>query len=130
MRSAAKLLSFLSIFAQFCHFQFYHCLTKKARDYILYKTYFTYMKPSIHPTYNTAAVVTCASCNTTWQTGSTKDKLDTEICSNCHPFYTGKQNLVDTAGTVERFKQKQAKAATVKAAITVKKPRKARAPKA
>lgn len=87
------------------------------------------MKSSIHPTHY-LATVTCASCNTTWQTGSTKEKLDTEICSSCHPFYTGKQNLVDTAGTVERFKQKQAKAATVKAAITVKKPRKARVAKA
>lgn len=88
------------------------------------------MKSSIHPTYFQAATITCASCKTTWQIGSTVEEQQTEICSNCHPFYTGKQNLVDTAGTVERFKQKQAKAAAAKASAVVKKPRKARATKA
>jgi large subunit ribosomal protein L31 len=87
------------------------------------------MKATIHPQHYTATV-TCASCGTTWQTGSTLQQLNTEICSNCHPFYTGKQHLVDTAGTVERFKQKQAKAAAAKAVVTVKKPRKTRATKA
>jgi large subunit ribosomal protein L31 len=87
------------------------------------------MKATIHPQYQTATV-SCASCNTTWQTGSTQAALHTEICSNCHPFYTGKQNLVDTAGTVERFKQKQARAAAAKATITEKKPRKTRTTKA
>lgn len=84
------------------------------------------MKSAIHPTYFATATVHCASCNTTWQTGSTKEKLETEICSSCHPFYTGKQNLVDTAGTVERFKKKQESAAKAKAVVKEKKPRKAR----
>lgn len=88
------------------------------------------MKSAIHPTYYNAATVHCASCGTTWQTGSTQEKLETEICSNCHPFYTGKQNLVDTAGTVERFKKKLETAAKAKAAVTEKKPRKARSSKA
>lgn len=87
------------------------------------------MKNGIHPTYFATATVTCA-CGNTWQTGSTKEALHTEICSKCHPFYTGKQNLIDTAGTVDRFKQKQAKAAEAKAVATVKKPRKARTTKA
>jgi large subunit ribosomal protein L31 len=88
------------------------------------------MKSSIHPTFFANATVTCASCKTVWKAGSTVETQHTEICSNCHPFYTGKQNLVDTAGTVERFKQKQAKAAAAKAVVTEKKPRKARATKA
>lgn len=88
------------------------------------------MKSAIHPTYYATATVHCASCGTTWQTGSTQEKLETEICSNCHPFYTGKQNLVDTAGTVERFKKKLETAAKAKATVTEKKPRKARGSKA
>jgi len=59
------------------------------------------MKDKIHPTYH-QATVTCA-CGNTFTTGSTQDSIQTELCSNCHPFYTGKQNLVDTAGRVERF---------------------------
>ncbi len=85
------------------------------------------MKKTIHPQFFKTATVTCASCNNTFQTGSTKEILNTEICNNCHPFYTGKQHLIDTAGTVERFKQKLAKAETAKAVVTVKKPRKVRA---
>jgi large subunit ribosomal protein L31 len=84
-----------------------------------------FMKTAIHPTYYTATVI-CASCGATWQTGSTLQKLQTEICSNCHPFYTGKQHLVDTAGTVDRFKKKLELAAKAKATIKEKKPRKAR----
>lgn len=87
------------------------------------------MKNGIHPTYFASATISCA-CGNSWQTGSTKEALHTEICSKCHPFYTGKQNLIDTAGTVDRFKQKQAKAAEAKATTTVKKPRKARTAKA
>ncbi len=60
------------------------------------------MKTAIHPTYTHAAKVTCA-CGNTFVTGSTLEELRVEICSNCHPFYTGKQNLVDTAGRVDRF---------------------------
>lgn len=85
------------------------------------------MKKAIHPQYFKSATVSCASCGNTFQTGSTKEALHTEICSNCHPFYTGKQHLIDTAGTVERFKQKLEKAATAKAVVKEKKPRKVRA---
>jgi large subunit ribosomal protein L31 len=64
------------------------------------------MKPDIHPTYKTITVH-CA-CGTTWETRSTSDSIHVEICSSCHPYYTGKQKLVDTAGRVERFRQRYA----------------------
>ena len=64
------------------------------------------MKSGIHPEYATATVK-CA-CGATWQTRSTVGELHLDICSQCHPFYTGKQKLVDTAGRVERFRQKYA----------------------
>ncbi|MCB0129658.1 MAG: 50S ribosomal protein L31 [Caldilineaceae bacterium] len=60
------------------------------------------MKPEIHPTYYPTARVTC-SCGATWLTGSTMEEIRTDVCSNCHPFYTGEQRIVDTAGQVERF---------------------------
>ena len=66
------------------------------------------MKADIHPTYNTKAKVTCA-CGNTFATGSTVDTIFVELCSECHPFYTGKQKLVDTAGRVDKFKEKMAK---------------------
>jgi len=70
------------------------------------------MKKGIHPQYYPDAKVICA-CGNQFETGSTVKELSVEICSNCHPFYTGKQNLVDTAGRVEKF-QKRAKAAKSK----------------
>ena len=63
------------------------------------------MKTDIHPTYYTAAKVICA-CGNTFTTGSTREEIHVEICSNCHPFYTGKQKLVDTAGRVEKFQKR------------------------
>jgi len=60
------------------------------------------MKPDIHPTFFPAAKVIC-SCGHTWLTGSTSEEIRTDICSNCHPFYTGEQRIVDSAGQVERF---------------------------
>lgn len=63
------------------------------------------MKTGIHPTYTHQAKVICSTCGTTYLTGSTVEDIRTEVCSNCHPFYTGKQNLVDTAGRVDRFKK-------------------------
>ncbi len=66
------------------------------------------MKTDIHPTYATATVK-CA-CGNVFQTRSTFAEISLDICSNCHPFYTGKQKLIDTAGRVERFRQKYAKA--------------------
>ena len=65
------------------------------------------MKPEIHPTYQSVNVH-CA-CGETWTTGSTKKELRVEICSKCHPFFTGKQKLVDSAGRIDRFKQRFAK---------------------
>jgi len=63
------------------------------------------MKKELHPTYYANAKVVCA-CGNTFTVGSTKPELHVEICSNCHPFYTGKQKLVDTAGRVEKFKKR------------------------
>ena len=62
------------------------------------------MKPGIHPEYK-LSTVTCA-CGNTFQTRSTSDDLHVEICSVCHPFFTGKQKLVDSAGRVEKFRRK------------------------
>ncbi len=62
------------------------------------------MKTDIHPAY-APATVTCA-CGNTFVTRSTVGQIHTDICAQCHPFYTGKQKLVDTAGRVERFRQK------------------------
>lgn len=60
------------------------------------------MKANIHPTYYPEARVIC-SCGATWTTGSTMPEIRTDVCSTCHPFYTGEQRIVDTAGQVERF---------------------------
>ena len=68
------------------------------------------MKTDIHPTYAEATVV--CSCGNTFTTRSTKADLKVEICSNCHPFYTGKQKFVDTGGRLERFRQKLASTST------------------
>ena len=65
------------------------------------------MKADIHPIYATATVV-CA-CGNTFQTRSTISEIHTDICAACHPFFTGKLRLVDTAGRVERFRQKYGK---------------------
>ena len=62
------------------------------------------MKQGIHPEYVTATVR--CSCGNTFETRATKEDLHVEICSNCHPFYTGKQKLVDTGGRVERFQKR------------------------
>ena len=62
------------------------------------------MKENIHPKYHNVEA-RCA-CGATWQTKSTKPELHLEICSNCHPFFTGRQKLIDTEGRVERFTKK------------------------
>ena len=67
------------------------------------------MKPNIHPEYH-EVLVHCA-CGETWTTRSTKKELRIEICSKCHPFFTGKQKLVDSAGRVERFRKRYEKKA-------------------
>ena len=78
------------------------------------------MKTDIHPAYFPDAKITCA-CGNVIRTGATKKEMQVEICSACHPFYTGKEKIVDAAGRVEKFKQKVAKA---KAATLKKKPKK------
>lgn len=71
------------------------------------------MKKDIHPKYYDDAKITC-SCGNVITTGTTQEKIETEICSACHPFYTGKKKLVDSTGRVDRFKQKMAKFAEMK----------------
>ena len=66
------------------------------------------MKKNIHPQYYKKCQVKCA-CGNGFEVGSTKEFIETEVCSNCHPFYTGKDKLIDTAGRVEKFKQRLAK---------------------
>jgi large subunit ribosomal protein L31 len=68
------------------------------------------MKPGIHPDYRTVTVH-CA-CGNTFETRSTHKDIHVEICSVCHPYFTGRQKLLDTAGRVERFRQKWGTAAT------------------
>lgn len=67
------------------------------------------MKAEIHPTYFPKAKVTCA-CGNSFEVGSTKEKIEVEICGACHPFYTGNEKIIDTAGRVEKFKARMAKA--------------------
>jgi len=66
------------------------------------------MKKDIHPKYYPHAQVKCA-CGNTFNVGSTKEFIETEICSKCHPFYTGKEKILDTMGQVQKFKDKLAK---------------------
>ncbi len=80
------------------------------------------MKSSIHPTYYSEAKVRCA-CGNKFTVGSTKPEISIEICNKCHPFFTGKEKLIDTAGKVEKFKARRAKAATAKAKAKAIKPK-------
>lgn len=82
------------------------------------------MKKEIHPTYYHDAIVRCA-CGNSFTTGSTVKEIHVELCSNCHPFYTGKQKFVDTARRVDRFKRLIEKKSALK-----KTPRKSRVAKA
>ena len=66
------------------------------------------MKKDIHPKYHKKAKITCA-CGHSFSIGSTQESIEVEICSNCHPFYTGKTKTIDTLGRVERFKKRIAK---------------------
>jgi len=81
------------------------------------------MKKKIHPEYHNKAKAHCV-CGAEFTIGSTKPKIEVEICANCHPFYTGKKKLIDTAGRVEKFKARISKAST-----TTKKAKKARVKK-
>ena len=65
------------------------------------------MKPKIHPTYYTDAQVVCASCGSKWTTGSTRKSIHVEVCSKCHPFFSGEQaRILDVEGQVDRFYKK------------------------
>jgi len=66
------------------------------------------MKKDIHPKYYKEATVKCA-CGNTFKVGSTKEFMEIEICSACHPFYTGKEKIVDALGQVQKFKKRLAK---------------------
>ncbi len=84
------------------------------------------MKQGIHPqTYTTK--VQCNSCDTKFELVSTVPEITVEVCSNCHPFYTGKQKLLDTAGRVDKFKARQAEAAKRGKAAAAAKTKKAEA---
>lgn len=81
------------------------------------------MQAQIHPKYITDVTVTC-TCGNTFKTGSTKEHISVEICSKCHPFYTGEQKFVDAKGNVERFLKKAEDAKKFKAQISAKKAKK------
>jgi len=81
------------------------------------------MKKDIHPQYHEKAKVTCA-CGNTFTIGSTLPEMHVEICSMCHPFYTGKQKMVDSARRVEKFKERAAKQESVSAGRKGKKVKK------
>lgn len=85
------------------------------------------MKPAIHPEYH-EVTVHCA-CGATWQTRSTKKDLHLEICSNCHPFFTGRQKLIDTEGRVDRFTKKYGAQTVEKQMTAAKAAKEARAKK-
>jgi len=69
-----------------------------------------HMKTEIHPKYFSTAKVTCASCQAQFVVGSTKETIEVEICSQCHPLFTGLEKSIDTAGRVEKFKARAAAA--------------------
>ena len=72
------------------------------------------MKTEIHPKYFPEAKITC-SCGHTFVTGATRPEIKVEICAKCHPFYTGEEKLIDTAGRVDRFRRKFAQSDSAKA---------------
>jgi len=80
------------------------------------------MKKDLHPEYFPEAKIICA-CGNSFVTGATQKEIRVEICAQCHPFYTGEEKLIDTAGRVEKFKSRRA------AAVTEKKPKKVRVKK-
>jgi len=73
------------------------------------------MKSGLHPTYFQKSTITC-SCGAVFETGSTVENMKTEICSQCHPFYTGKKKFIDATGRVDRFKKLAEKSAAKKTA--------------
>lgn len=84
------------------------------------------MKKNLHPEYYPDATITCV-CGQVFKVGSTVKEIGVEICSNCHPFYTGKQKLIDTSGRVDRFKAMAGKQSAVASSRLGKKVKKAKA---
>jgi large subunit ribosomal protein L31 len=82
------------------------------------------MKQDIHPTYFPEAKIVCA-CGKVYTAGSVREEIRVELCANCHPFFTGKQKLVDAARRVEKFQSKVAKKSTVATGKKVKKAKRA-----
>ena len=78
------------------------------------------MKANIHPQYFTDAKVVCV-CGSTFTTGSTQQLIHVELCSKCHPFYTGEQRFVDTRSVIKKFQDKQEKAKSYQAVVTKRK---------
>lgn len=83
------------------------------------------MKANIHPQFYTATV-TCASCGTKFTLGSTQETIHIELCSHCHPFYTGEERFVDTASKIDKFNKSRDLAAQIKAKMVAKKEEKQR----
>jgi large subunit ribosomal protein L31 len=83
------------------------------------------MKPAIHPIYHDDCQVTCA-CGNKFTTGSTLEKIEVEVCSKCHPFFTGQHKFVDIKGRIDKFKEKQAQGVAYKAAKVTKDAKKAK----
>lgn len=77
------------------------------------------MKKETHPEYHKDSKIACA-CGNAFTIGATKEQISIEICSKCHPFYTGKEKIVDTLGRVERFKKRESKAQDLKTTKTKK----------
>ncbi len=86
------------------------------------------MKKEIHPKYFESAVISCV-CGNKLVAGSTLEKIDIEICSACHPFYTGKKKIIDTAGRVEKFEARRKVSAEKQAVAASKKKAKKDAPR-
>jgi len=78
------------------------------------------MKTTIHPTWHNQAIVTC-SCGSVFETGSTEEKLQVDICSKCHPFFTGEMRFVDRQGRVDKFMQRMQAAQTTQTSAKAKK---------
>lgn len=85
------------------------------------------MKTDLHPKYYPEAKVTC-SCGNSFTTGSTQPAIEVDICSNCHPFFTGEMKFVDTQGRVEKFEKMRAKAAKLQKSVTKKSAKKQKSP--
>jgi large subunit ribosomal protein L31 len=79
------------------------------------------MKKDIHPEYHQKATVQCA-CGNVFKVSSTKKDVEVEICAACHPFFSGKEKLIDTAGRVDKFKQKMEKSKILQSSLEKKKP--------